>query len=182
MGVVLFIFRAVRMLATFRSLALAFQLCAITLTRVRAELPGEGPSLHPPFLLSVIADSTNGSVDMIPFTCETVDNFELKDWVLYRNGVAEGTTDPCISPGRYSNGILTVSPECDGHYSCAAEYTNVMNGNGLVLSAPLTVYCKCLDLCLYYKYLQYSIMQKLNEDCDSFGFINSSACISYTHF
>ena len=129
------------MLTNSRYLVLAFQLWAIC---VRAQV--NQIQQEPPYILlrSVIG---NSEIDNnILFTCTTVSSFSLTEWVLYRNGVSENTTDSCTSPGNYSSGVLTISSECDGLYSCGAKYTNGLNEAGLVLSAPLAVYGKCLGL------------------------------------
>ena len=105
------------MLVISRYLFLAFQYMRDNLdTRICAQLDQLPPTLNPPYLLSVIAHSRTGN--RIPSACETANNFPVQNWVLYRNGVAEDTTDSWVSPERYSNGTLTISFECDGQYSC----------------------------------------------------------------
>ena len=124
-------------------LVLAFQLWAMTSTCVRAQLDN---LLQPPYTLNIIGNS--GMDNNIDFACLAAGGFPLIDWVLYRNGVRENTTDPCTSPGKYANGFFTISSMCDGHYSCGADYTNLFGETQFVLSGPLTVYGTCLDLCL----------------------------------
>ena len=138
------------MLTTSRYLLLAFQLWAITSTRVRAQVE-QLDKLEPPYQLSVIANDRDG--DRVPFVCRTADNFAVEDWVLYRNGIRENTTDPCISPGRDSNDAITITAGCDGLYSCGAKYTNGRNNTGLVLSKPLAVYGNCKLLSFKYMFL-----------------------------
>ena len=131
-----------RMLTNSRMLVLAFQLWAITSTCVRAQLQ---QLLEPPYKISVGARTENS----IPFSCTTLSSFPVDEWALYRNGVRQNTTDPCISPGKFSDdGVLTISSTCDGIFSCGAEYTNTDDQTGLVLSNALPVYGECLSLCL----------------------------------
>ena len=124
------------MLPNCRYLVLAFQLWAMTSTCVCAQL-GNG-LLEPPYSLRIIGNS--GMDNNIGFACLAANGFSVNDWILYRNGVPENTTDPCTSPGKDANGFLTISSMCDGHYSCGAQYTNAFGNTEFVLSGPLTVY------------------------------------------
>ena len=154
----------VRMLTIFRQLALAFQLWTITSTCVHAQLPEL--YLQPPYVISVGVRTG----DSIPFSCATLSSFPLEEWALYRNGVRQNTTDPCTSAGKVSaDGVLTISSECDGFYSCGAEYTNTENQTGPVFSNALRVYGECLSLCLPFNDFN---MEKANLASDLFGFVS----------
>ena len=75
--------------------------------------------------------------DSVTLECRVISSqFLLANSSFYRNGVREGSDDPCL-PGRSSDGVYTfpIKPECDGQYYCGAE----LNG-GLVLSAAQNVY------------------------------------------
>ena len=112
-------------------------------TCVRAQLQG---LIEPPYSISAGVRTE----DSIPFSCATINGFDLVEWALYRNGVRQNTTDACIFPGKVSNnGVLTItsSSACDGVYSCGAEYTNTDNKIGLVLSDPLPVYGEWVCIC-----------------------------------
>ena len=130
-----------------RYLVLAFQLWAITSTSVRAQTD---QLLEPAYRLTVTNGGSNSGGSQVSFGCHTIDYFELDGWVLYRNGVPENSTDPCISPGKDSNDIITLTAECDGLFSCGAYYTNAKNITGLVLSQPIAVYGKNLGSCSSY--------------------------------
>ena len=137
------------MLADSRYLVLAFQLWALTSTRTSVQADQYLASqLEPAYVLTVTGGGSNSEGNQISFECRTiVDNFDVKNWVLYRNGVPENTTDPCISPGRDSNDVITIMADCNGHFSCGADYTNGKNQTGLVLSQPIAVYGKNLGSC-----------------------------------
>ena len=132
----------VRMLTDSRQLVLVFQLWAIISACVRAQIQ---QLLEPPYVISVGVRTENH----IPFFCTSMTGFPVKKWALYRNGVRQSTTDPCTSSGKVSDdGVLTISPECDGFYSCGVNYTNNENKTGLVFSNSLPVYGEYLSLCL----------------------------------
>ena len=157
------------MLANFISLALAFQLWVITSTCVRAQ--SNQLSNMPPYRLELIDNS--GMENNIRFTCVAANNFPVEDWVLYRNGVRENTTDPCTSPGKDAGNFLTISSQCDGHYSCGAEY---MNNTELVLSEPLTVYGTYTYVFGVFCYLVFLSRRRRNYS-DWFVFMSPLHCL-----
>ena len=89
----------------------------------------------PPYSLSLTSREYNDNT----LTLQCMDEFgsPVPNAVFYRNGVLN-TNDECFnsSVSVATNKLrFTISPECDGHYMCGAR-----NGNGVVLSKPITVY------------------------------------------
>ena len=138
----------VKMLTNSSVLVLALQLWAITSTCVRAQ---SKQLLEPPYNISVVRAERK---DRVLFSCTTLNSSLVEEWVLYRNGVRQNTTDPCVTPRKLSDDgvVLTISSACDGIFSCGAKYTNMEAQTGLVFSNALRVYGECLGLCFAIQY------------------------------
>ena len=132
------------MVSIYTNLVLALQLWTISSIYVQAQLSSIP---EPPYHLSVMP----GNFSILTFTCRAGNGFDVGHWVLYRNGVPENTTDPCISAGNYFHSVLTISSECDGLYSCGVGYNDSIGNFGLVLSVPIAVYGKFL--CAWFLYM-----------------------------